>query len=105
MRTVVLESPYAGDVDANVEYGFRAILDCLSKGEAPIASHLLYTEVLNDEIEGERKLGIEAGHAWIHKADCVVFYLDRGMSNGMVMALERAAFFEVPCEFRYLERG
>jgi hypothetical protein len=35
-------------------------------GEAPIASHLLYTQpgVLRDEIPEERRHGIDAGLAW-----------------------------------------
>ena len=44
MRLVILESPYAGDVAANVKYARRCVRDSLSRGEAPIASHLLYTQ-------------------------------------------------------------
>ena len=43
MRFVIVESPYAGDVAANVEYARAAVADCLRRGEAPFASHLLYT--------------------------------------------------------------
>jgi hypothetical protein len=41
MRWVILESPYAGDVEANVAYARAAVRDSLMRGEAPIASHLL----------------------------------------------------------------
>lgn len=44
MRRVVLESPFAGDVERNVRYAKACIRDCLSRGEAPIASHLLFTQ-------------------------------------------------------------
>ena len=40
MILVVIESPYAGDVEANVAYAKRCVLDCLRLGEAPYASHL-----------------------------------------------------------------
>ena len=40
MKLVILESPYAGDVEANVEYARACVRDSLSRGEAPIASHL-----------------------------------------------------------------
>ena len=36
----------------------RAMLDCLKRGEAPFASHLLYTQALDDSDAAHRKLGI-----------------------------------------------
>lgn len=90
-RLVVIESPYAGDVAGNVAYARRALADSLARGEAPLASHLLYTQpgVLNDDRPDERKQGIEAGLAWATRADLTVFYIDRGWSPGMVAARER----------------
>jgi hypothetical protein len=65
MRRVILESPFAGDVERNVRYARACVRDSLLRGEAPIASHLLYTQpgVLNDDIEAERQHGIDAGLA------------------------------------------
>jgi len=40
MKLVVIESPYAGDIEANVKYARECMSDCLKRGEAPIASHL-----------------------------------------------------------------
>jgi hypothetical protein len=62
---VILESPYAGDVEANMRYARAAMRDSLMRGEAPFASHLLYTQegVLLDSVPEERTLGIEAGFA------------------------------------------
>lgn len=86
MRLVIIESPYAGDVERNVAYAREAIRDSLIRGESPIASHLLYTQsgILRDEDPTERALGISAGHAWRRVCDAVVFYMDHGMSSGMV---------------------
>ncbi len=42
MRRVVIESPYAGDVERNLRYLRLAMADCLERGEAPYASHALY---------------------------------------------------------------
>lgn len=91
MRLVVLESPYAGDVGANVAYARAAMADSIRKhGEAPIASHLLYTQpgVLDDSLPEERALGIAAGLAWRAVAQGAVFYVDRGWSKGMLGAKE-----------------
>lgn len=104
MRLVILESPYAGDVEANVAYARAAMRDCLLRGEAPIASHLLYTQpgVLNDDIPEDRTLGIEAGLQWSRVAECAVFYVDRGWSFGMKSALVRHRVDGVPVEIRKL---
>jgi hypothetical protein len=83
---VILESPYAGDVERNVAYARRALRDSLARGEAPIASHLLYPQVLDDATPAEREHGIAAGLAWGHGAEAVVFYVDLGWSPGMTLA-------------------
>lgn len=44
MKLVLLESPYAGDTERNVDYGRRCLRDSIMRGEAPMASHLLYTQ-------------------------------------------------------------
>jgi hypothetical protein len=103
MRRVILETPYAGDVQSNVEYARLCLKDCLERGEAPIASHLLYTQVLDDTLPEERALGIEAGYAWLHGGtDAVVVYLGRGCSPGMRQAIKVAETLRVPVEYRFL---
>ena len=59
MRRVIVESPYAGNVEGNIEYARACVRDSLARGEAPIASHLLYTQcgVLRDELATERAMG------------------------------------------------
>ena len=102
MIRVILESPYAGDIERNVIYARLAVRDSLSRGEAPIASHLLYTQegVLKDEIPEERQLGIDAGLAWIGAAVKHVFYIDYGYSKGMEYAKQHAIINNIPIEER-----
>jgi hypothetical protein len=106
MRLVVLESPYAGDITRNVQYARACVRDCLMRGESPIASHLLYTQenILKDEVPGERKLGITAGHAWMPKADAVVIYFDYGISPGMEAGEKLAFNLQIPVEYRQIGR-
>jgi len=59
--TVIIESPYAGDQKLNTEYARQCMRDCLNRGEAPFASHLLYTQVIDEKKTKERNLGIQAG--------------------------------------------
>ena len=104
MRCVIVESPYAGDIPRNTRYARACLADCLKRGEAPFASHLLYTQpgVLRDHEPAERFLGITAGFAWAHKADATVLYLDLGLSTGMEMGLEDAKLAGRPVEERRL---
>ena len=90
MKLVIVESPYAGDVERNVQYARSAMLDCLIRGEAPLASHLLYTQVLDDAAPESRRMGIEAGLAWGWHAHATVVYTDLGVTPGMQQGVERA---------------
>lgn len=103
MKRVIIESPYAGDVFENTIYAIKCMKDCLSRGEAPFASHLLYTQPLNDLLEDERALGIEAGLAWGKVADATVVYTDRGISKGMQYGIDRAVKEGREIEYRTLE--
>ena len=102
MIRVILESPYAGDIERNVKYARMAVRDSLSRGEAPIASHLLYTQegILKDEIPEERQWGIDAGLAWKEVAVKHVFYIDYGYSRGMEYAKQYATTNHIPIEER-----
>lgn len=85
MRKIIVESPYAGNVEQNTLYARLCLRDCLLRGEAPFASHLLYTQdwVLDDKLVHERQLGIDAGLIWGLQADATAVYLDLGISSGM----------------------
>ena len=104
MRRVILESPFAGDIEAHVAYARRCLRDCLARGEAPIASHLLYPQILDDSIAAERALGIAAGLGWLRLAEAMVAYIDYGLSPGMRAAMEAAEKLSLPIERRQLPR-
>lgn len=102
MIPVVLASPYAGNRELHVAYAKRAMYDSLLRGEAPFASHLLYTQegVLDDDEPGERKLGMDAGMAWITKCAMLVVYEDYGLSSGMTAEINRAKHHRIPVVYR-----
>lgn len=107
MRLVIVESPFAGDIDANIIYARACIRDCLLRSEAPIASHLLYTQpgVLDDHVPEERQHGIDAGLAWVKVAEASVVYVDRGISRGMAYGIAAAMNAGRNIEFRMLRHG
>ena len=104
MRLVIVESPYAGDIEKNLAYARECLHECLRRGEAPFASHLLYTQagVLDDDIPAQRKLGIEAGLAWGEKAEATIVYIDYGISLGMKLGIEEAERAGRAVEYRTL---
>ena len=103
MTTVVIESPYSGDIVLNRQYLQECIYDCIKRGESPYASHLMLTEVLNDKIQSERGLGISLGFKFHNIVDKIVFYTDLGMSNGMQQARYNAQLIGATMEFRSIK--
>ena len=103
-KLVIVESPYSGDVEDNIRYARACIADCLRRGEAPFASHLLYTQdgVLRDDVASEREWGMQAGWEWMGVADLVAVYCDRGISFGMEQGVSRALKLGKVIEYRYL---
>ncbi len=104
MSRVTIESPYAGDVELNLKYLRACMHDSLMRGEAPYASHGLYTQlgVLDDSIVEERARGIRAGYAWMRSASFVALYTDLGESTGMLAAIQMAKDIGVPIVKRQL---
>lgn len=102
MRRVILESPFAGDYAIHIHYAQRALADALFRGEAPLASHLLYPQVLRDADPIQRAQGVAAGLAWLGQAELMVVYADHGVSPGMQAAMDRAEGLNIPVEIRYI---
>lgn len=97
---VLIESPFRGSGEtederaaselANRQYAAECVKHSLSLGEAPYASHLFYTQFLDDSIADERQLGIDAGLAWGDAAAYSAVYIDLGISTGMRYEIEGA---------------
>jgi hypothetical protein len=107
VRRVILETPFSGDVARNLRYARACVRDCLLRGEAPFASHLLYTQpgVLDDDRPEDRELGMAAGFAWAHLAQATVVYTDLGVSPGMEVGMANARADDRQVEVRSLGAG
>lgn len=107
-RRVIIESPYRGrtarETERNIRYVRACMRDSLLRGEAPFASHALYTldGVLNDADEAERERGMLAGFAWRPGAEATVAYGDIGVSGGMTRGIEHARELGQAIEYRWL---
>lgn len=108
-RFVIVESPYAESaatprLELNIQYARRCVKDCLLRGDAPFASHLLYTQdgVLFDRNKEERALGIDAGLFIGLRADATLVYTDLGISLGMRYGIDAAKNAGRLIEYRQL---
>ena len=102
---VIIESPYMGDVSKNIAYARKCMSDSLLRGESPFASHLLYTQVLDDTKEIERLTGMSRAFQWYKHADLMAVYTDKGISKGMEMGMEVAKNLGINIEYRNLTEG
>lgn len=103
MKRVILESPFKGDVERNKRYLSACMRDSFKRGEAPFASHRMYTDALDDDDCEERALGIEAGLVWGALAEATVVYCDLGISSGMELGIARALREGRPVEMRRID--
>lgn len=87
---VMIESPFwSNDPEIRKVYSRyldRCLLDSVLRGEAPIASHAIYTRIFVefDEYDGRpgRDIGLECRDAIAESIPCVR-YVDFGISSGM----------------------
>jgi hypothetical protein len=105
-KLVVIESPFRATPYYTQEqsrlYLYHAIADAIRRGESPFASHLILPEVLNDDDEYERQLGIRVGMNWGKYADLICIYSDLGCSPGMKAAISFYKSLNKPIEWRRL---
>lgn len=86
---VYICSPFAGDIEKNVETARRYSRYAMDAGYIPIAPHLLFPQFLNDDDPEERRLGLFFGNAVMSKCSEVWVFGDR-ISDGMAAEIRRA---------------
>lgn len=62
-RKVYIVSPFAGEVERNLREAVRCCRFAIDQGKQPVASHLMYPQVLADSDPQERQLGLMFGQA------------------------------------------
>ena len=101
---VYVASRYAGDVERNVAAAVRCCQFAIRRGCMPIASHLLYPQMLRDNIPEERELGTVFGLALLALCDEVWFFTDGdGLSPGMAAEEHEAKRLGKPIRYFDLE--
>ena len=98
-RKVYVASGYAGDEERNAALAISYCRRVIEKGYMPVASHLLYPQILNDSIPEERELGLLFGLALLRMCDEV--WVFGKISSGMAQEIEEAKRLKKP--LRYFE--
>ena len=100
-RKVYVASRYAGDVDTNVKAAIRYCRLVIDRGYMPIASHLLYPQILRDDDPIERELGMLFGLALLR--DCDEVWVFGEVSPGVAREIEEAKRLQK--RIRFVEEG
>ena len=100
-RKVYVASRYAGDVEANVKAAIRYCRLAIDRGYMPVASHLLYPQILRDDDPVERELGILFGLALLR--DCDEVWVFGEVSPGVAREIEEAKRLQK--RIRFMEEG
>ena len=107
IRHVIVESPFKATQERSIEqhreYLKHCLADCAKRGESPYASHLMLTEVLDDDDPHERGFGIKAGWEWAKFADAIALYIDMGVSPGMHESIKHYESIGKPIERRKID--
>jgi hypothetical protein len=117
MKIVIVESPFKPSDDTvaryrgqysraellrqNLVYARLCLLNALGRGESPLVSHLLYTQVWG-ESNDLREAGIKAGIEMYQRADQAALYVDLGVSEGMKEGQAHAQLIGVDTSRRLL---
>lgn len=100
-RKVYVASRYAGNVEANVKAATRYCRLVIDRGYMPIASHLLYPQILHDDDPAERELGMLFGLALLR--DCDEVWVFGEVSPGVAREIEEAKRLQK--RIRFVEEG
>ena len=100
-QKIYVVSPYAGDTIRNTELAISYCQYVIEKGKMPVASHLLYPQMLDDDDPDEREMGRMFGLALL--AVChEVWVFGKNITDGMKEEIAEAERLNIPV--RYIER-
>ncbi|MCR5511700.1 MAG: hypothetical protein K6F54_12230 [Lachnospiraceae bacterium] len=97
-------SPFAGDVQTHIKEAIALCRYLISQNKIPVASHLLYPQILDDADPEQRELGLLYGLTLLEMCDEVVVLSDGpdDISPGMAGEIHEAKRLGKP--IRYIKR-
>lgn len=95
---VYIVSRYAGDVENNVKAAIRYCRFAIDKQKMPIAAHLLYPQIVDDNDPTEREIGTMYGLALLALCD-EVWCFGKTLSAGMEQEIKEAKRLGKPIKY------
>jgi len=95
---VYIVSRYAGDVERNVSSAIRYCRFAIDKKKMPIAAHLLYPQIVDDNNPDEREIGTMYGLALLALCD-EVWCFGETLSSGMEQEIKEAKRLGKPIKY------
>lgn len=95
---VYVVSRYAGDIENNVLSAIRYCKFVITQGKMPIAAHLLYPQIVDDNVPAEREIGTMFGIALLEVCD-EVWCFGKEPSSGMEREIKEAKRLGKPIKY------
>lgn len=99
MKLIYVCSPLRGDIEGNVKRAREYCKSVIQAGHIPIAPHVAYQGILNDDIPAERKMALKIGRKILKKCD-EVWVFGHFISEGMRSEIEAAQRLQIPVYYR-----
>ena len=103
MPVIFVCSPYRGDTETNVKNAQKYCRLVIQQGGIPFAPHLLFTQILDDDSEGERQLGMYMGTEMLKLCD--ELWAFGSPSSGMLNEIQMAEQLGVPVKRFDMKEG
>lgn len=95
---VYICSPFAGDVEGNIEKARRYSRFAVRQACIPLAPHLLFPQFMDDSIPAERSIALFMGMVLLGKCE-QVWVFGRTVSAGMAAEIEKAEKKNIPIRY------
>jgi len=92
---VYVASPFAGDTEYNTVMARKYCRFAVTQGCIPIAPHLLYPQILEEDNPDEREMGISFALTLLELCD-VLWVFGGTVSKGMAREIEKADKLGIP---------
>jgi len=105
MKKIYVVSPYAGDVEKNVANALGYCKYVMGFGYMPLASHLYFTQMTDDNIPEERTLGLNMGLDLLAMCDEAWVFYDNYISSGMAGEIAKSKELGIPIKYFLTKEG
>ncbi|MCQ2373620.1 MAG: hypothetical protein MJ050_06025 [Phascolarctobacterium sp.] len=105
MKKIYVVSPYAGEVEKNVANALGYCKYVMSFGYMPLAAHLYFTQMTDDNVPEERRLGLNMGLELLAMCDEAWVFYDNYISAGMAGEIAKAKELGIAIKYFVVRDG